>query len=402
MNEETLIRETLRDWSGQARVPADLADRALSRRRRWLPALAVVVTAAAVIAGTFVLPGAFRADPAPAIDATATATASQPPTDIQVDTENNPPKTLIAAGRVAVSAYSTSRWVPTGRGTEMLRWNWSLYNPTSGQYEKTDWSWVDVAPGMRFAAVMEGDLPARRVGVFDMTTWQVTRWVDVEQGAGAAYWSPDGSRILVTTYSSPPDETLWLERTGSETLPSPRTGFAVVDADTGQITFRPFPANSYDPFNPSGGGTMNSRRDFSWSDDGTLIWEGQTVAPHKVFYDLQGNPRPAPGDLVDMNQQAGISPNGKLIADSGQPPGPQTSVKDLATGKIIGVQPMLQLVAWADDEHLIALGCAGSCEFEFNSALVLVSLDGKEVVQLSGYRENTNDPDSWRPMFTLR
>ncbi|MEO3863657.1 hypothetical protein [Acrocarpospora sp. B8E8] len=63
---------------------------------------------------------------------------------------------------------------------------------------------------------------------------------------------------------------------------------------------------------------------------------------------------------------------------------------------------MLQLVAWADDEHLIALGCAGSCEFEFNSALVLVSLDGKEVVQLSGYRENTNDPGAWQPMFTLR
>ena len=33
MNEDTLLRETLRDWSEQARVPAGLADRALRRMR---------------------------------------------------------------------------------------------------------------------------------------------------------------------------------------------------------------------------------------------------------------------------------------------------------------------------------------------------------------------------------
>ncbi|GIH25389.1 hypothetical protein Aph01nite_36990 [Acrocarpospora phusangensis] len=413
MNEETLLRETLRHWSEQTRVPADLADRVLdSRRRRRLPALAVtaVTVAAVLVAGMFVLPGAFRERPAPAADATVTATVSPPPPDVQTDTENDPPRTLIAAGQVAVSAYSTLSWVPTGRGTETVRWHWSLYNPVSGQYEPTDWSWVDVAPGLRFAAVIEGDLPARRVGVFDMNTRQVVRWIGVEQGAGAAYWSPDGTRILITTYSGPPDELRWLneERTMSRGASASRTGFAIADASTGQVAFRSFKGGGRRPgFPPNADNADNAdgpsgRRDFRWSEDGTLIWEPQVLAPAQAFYDLEGNSRPAPPDRMEGSQLAGVSPNRRLIADRGRPPGPETTVKDLTTGEIVGTQKMLQLIAWADDGHLIALGCAGACENEFSSALMLVSVDGRKVVQLSSYRSNTNDPDVWDPLLTIR
>ena len=97
-----------------------------------------------------------------------------------------------------------------------------------------------------------------------------------------------------------------------------------------------------------------------------------------------------------------MSPNGRLYADGGRPPGPQTIVRKTATGKTVGVQGMEQLLAWADDDHLIGVRCAGECENEFNNGLALVSLDGKSVTQLSANRANTQRLGSWVPLLTRR
>ena len=53
MNEDTLIKEGLRDWAQEAHVPADLADRALRARRRrrfGFTGFGAVLVAAAVVA----------------------------------------------------------------------------------------------------------------------------------------------------------------------------------------------------------------------------------------------------------------------------------------------------------------------------------------------------------------
>jgi hypothetical protein len=145
-------------------------------------------------------------------------------------------------------------------------------------------------------------------------------------------------------------------------------------------------------------------RPFTWSAGGTLIRDRRSTG-ESTYYDLEGRTRPEPPEArlsAQAWEDAGVSPDGRLFADGGRPPGPQTVVKDVATGEIKGVQPMLQLRAWADNEHLIALGCAGDCSNEFNNGLVLVSLDGKQTTQLSGNRKNSQQPGSWAPLLTRR
>src|SRR5690606_12101360 len=88
------------------------------------------------------------------------------------------------------------------------------------------------------AAVLE-KVPADRVGVLDQASGEI-KWFQAP-GAGAAYWSPDGTRLLVTTYSADPDETgAW--KNGSRSLPPPsRTGWAVVDVASGKVQTHPQP-----------------------------------------------------------------------------------------------------------------------------------------------------------------
>jgi hypothetical protein len=170
----------------------------------------------------------------------------------------------------------------------------------------------------------------------------------------------------------------------------------VFDAKSGSVRYHPLPA---------GEESMNSREDLGWSRDGRLIWAPTFRGdPAKTFYDLNGRPRRAPAHEADGEESAGLSPNGRLMAASGPPPGPNTVVEDARTGRRVGVQPVEQLRAWADDGHLIALACPPhNCggKGEFHNRYVLVSVDGTTIVPLTGYVGNS-EKTPWSPVFTRR
>lgn len=379
-----LLRDTLEEWSGEAQVPHDLADRALRRRSRRpmvalvaVAALAVGVTVPIVVSGEKVAEGPI------------TTVTSPAPTDVLADTENNPPKKLIAAGRFAVSAYHVMSTEKLEGKLERRRWTWSLYNPVTGGYEETPWAWVDVAPGMQRAAVLEGDGLGSRLGILDMNSREFVSWIDLEHAAGSVLWSPDGTKVLLTTYTEYPDR--W-KRTGENsftTFPSTRTGYYLVDVATGQAAFHALPPDS------DGFGAGNNRQDLRWSVDGSLVAAPRSDGENPwTYYALDGSEQPKP-----ESETSRVSPDGRLVlGESGMP----TSITELKTGAVVGRQEVLQLLAWADNEHVIALGCIGTCKTEFNNGLVLVSVDGSQITPLSAARANSNEDGTWQWVLTPR
>lgn len=388
------LRDTLSEWADEVHVPHDLADRALRRRARWRPwamgTLAVGMAAVVAVVLAVAMPGNRTTTVRPAVRVT--------PTDIRMDTENSPPKQLIAAGGWAVSAYWKQVRKPAdGRPLERAWW---LYNPVADTYEQTPWAWVDVAPGLQTAAVLDGELLGRRVGILDMNTRQITSWIDLPQDAGSVAWSPDGTQLLATTYSSYPD--MWVGEGGQRTLSndgSPRTGYALIDVATGKVTQQPLPPLSVGLQNGGQPSNMNNRQDLDWSLDGKLIYGYTDSIPDKVFYTLDGKQVDPPADQLykDYTNRSAVSPDGRLVLGQDGLP---TKVTERATGAEAGRQNVLQLLAWADSEHLIALGCAGECKDEFHNGLVLVSVDGKEATQLAVMQKG--DTGRWQYVLTPR
>ncbi|MFG1824648.1 hypothetical protein ACGFIJ_19360 [Microbispora bryophytorum] len=414
-----ILKETLTEWSREVHVPADLAGRALRRRSRLrLTRFAGAVSCAAVVAAVALLvPLVVAPRFAPPVDTGGAPVVvpvqpyrqTTPAQDVLADTENSPPKTMIAAGRVAVSAYYTWR-SRTVAGRKVLDRTWYLLDQVTGSYEKTEWGWAEVAPGLRWAAVLEKDLPVRRIGIFDMETRQMRAWVPVDHPVGGVAWSPDGTRLLATTYDESPDLDMTSVderrcparaaatpgnpgRPPFQMISTSRTGFYVVDAATAT-------AGDFHAVDPCLTDNSNVRRDFRWSDDGALVREASNIWKRPdAFYDLDGRPHDAPDGYVLTESQAGVSPDGTLLAGRDGMP---TKVTELSTGKVVGRQQVLQLRAWADDRRLVALGCAGTCGSEFHNGLVLVGVDGKDMVQLSVYRKNSQQPEAWEPVLTLR
>ncbi|MGW5262486.1 hypothetical protein ACWEQG_16035 [Microbispora sp. NPDC004025] len=414
-----MLKQTLEEWSREVHVPADLADHALRRRSRLrLTRFAGAVSCAALVAAVALLvPLVVVPRFAPPVDTGGAPVvvpvqpyrASSPARDVLADTGDSPPKKMIAAGRVAVSAYFTRRWRTDAEGRVSDR-TWYLLDPVTSRYEKTEWAYVDVAPGLRWAAVLEKDLPAGRIGIFDMETRQVRAWVSVDHPVGGVSWSPDGTRLVATAYDDHPD----LDRDSThygrrcparvaatpedprqsrfQTVSTSRTGFYVVDVATAT-------AGDFHAVDPCWTDNSNVRRDFAWSGDGTLIRERSLSGWHDAFLNLEGRPRDAPDGYVPSESKAGVSPDGTLLAGRDGMP---TKVTELSTGKIVGRQQVLQLLAWADDRRLVALGCAGRCGNEFDNGLVLVDVNGGNVVPLTANRKNSRQPGSWEPVLTLR
>ncbi|WP_406319737.1 hypothetical protein OHA77_20555 [Streptosporangium sp. NBC_01639] len=407
MTIDELVRRTFRDWSDEAQVPADLASKSLGRRRRHrLRAFAVVAGAtAAAVAAAFAVPALVEGQQGGGDRAAVVVmTDPSPSTETVGDPDAILPKTLVAAGGTAVYSYFTWENVKTSNDREVRKLTWHRYDKGEQAYKKTPWAWLDVAPGGEAVAVLE-QLPARRVGVIAGPGAEV-RWIDVEQPAGAVQWSPDAKKLLLTNYGGNPDESYPMVNNSQKMMPATRTGYSIVDPDSGQVGFHPVEQDENNAF--------ATRLDFSWSADGTLVWEHNSTPPGtKKFYDLDGNPRPAPPEVAETYQQAGLSPGGRLIAtDSPDRRSAVTGVKDVGTGKVTPLLPVdgywiEQLAAWADDDRLIAWacefkapdGCVGS---EFRNRLVLVDLAGGKTVPLTGYRENSQKPGSWEPVFSRR
>ncbi|GAA0347426.1 hypothetical protein NE235_10410 [Actinoallomurus spadix] len=390
MKLETLLRRSLTEWSAEATVPAGLAERALRRRvRRRVRTVALATGGAALAAAVAVTAGLERKPASPPAPRPATR-PTPADTSLHADPAHSPPVRLVAAGRIAMSAYYVTHRAKNGVTASSQR-TWYVYDPAVGRYRETPWAYLTVAPGLRQAAVLEGPLPVARVGLLDTRTRKVTRWIPLDHRAGGLSWSADGRRLLVTAYAQNPD-------LANGPRSSTRTGFSVVDAKTG----RPGPFRALPPVtnNP------NTRQDLGWSRTGTLIWSPTGTVPNRIFYDLQGRPQAAPPHEAEGDQEAGLSPNGRYVANRnpGSGPGPLTAVKDVTTGRTAGLQPVEQLRAWADDGHLIALACEPKAcmgKGEFHNRLVLVSVNGRKITPLTGY-QHSDRSGAWVPVFTPR
>lgn len=397
MKPETMIESTLGEWADEARVPAGLADRALRRntRRRRIRIAAFGGTSALLAGATAValISGGVSEGPARP-DVVFEPVALSSDTTLRTDLDNGFPKRLVAAGNTAVAAYFTTNLPMSVLGVEgrTLRRTWHLYNPSTGVYEKTDWAYLDVAPGLKRAAVLAGPLPASRVGVLDMKTRKVTHWIRVDKPVAGLTWSPDGRRLLLTSYSANPDKS-----PGPKELPrSPRTGYYIVNskAEPGEFHALPGSPNNF-----------NLRQDMEWSRDGTLVWTRPSDSNEKkVFYDLNGKQRPAPANEAEVVHGAGLSPNGRLLvgADVASRDN-HISVTSVDNGREVAALPIQKALAWADDEQLFAIGCdPARCtrENEFRNRLLLITLKGK-ITPLTGY-QRSDRAGSWTPVFTHR
>jgi len=398
----SLLSDTMRDWADEAAVPPDLADRALHVRgfrgrsqglRRHgiaVPLVAGLATAAVVVAGL-----AVGGTWGPRHGSGVTSAAGL---DLRADLGDQPPQRLVAAGAVAVGAVYTTRLGPIPGSTwSTMHYRWSVVDPGSGTYRPTDWAWVSVAPGLDRAAVLEGPLPASRIGIVDTRTGEVTRWITTDHPVASVAWSPTSDELVATAYESDPDQQMSEGKDAFRMRQVERSGFVLADATAGTATFHAVPASTDWP---------SSRNDFSWTLDGTRVWEQKAGDARMAFFDLTG----APAQRDDVSAYDGnigttsasmsrVSPDGRFrfSIDSGIP----TQITDTKTGATYR-QQALQLLAWADDEHVIALaGCEQPCTgtAEFRNQLVVMRYDGTDVVPLTGRRTGDN---SWSFALAMR
>ncbi|MFI6904012.1 hypothetical protein ACIBKY_22305 [Nonomuraea sp. NPDC050394] len=386
------LREVMGEWADEVQVPHDLADRALRRRARrpWVYGALAVGVAAALAVVAMIVPGEGDIVIKPATEVTLPARPSPAPTDVRTDVDNVPPRNMIAAGNYAISSYFVYTTEKLGGRWERRRHTWWLLNPRTGTYEKTPYAWLDVAPGLQVAAVLEGEVMGRRIGILDLNTGQFLTWIELDQDVIGLKWSPDGTKLLATAYTEYPMRWKRIDPNTTTEEPTTRTGFYVVDVPTKRVAFRPMPIDR----NILPNGSQN----FSWSQDGTLVWEGRGGQPNRVYFTLDGRPHEAPQEEYSSGGVTALSPNGALLlGDAGLP----TSITDKATGRVVGRQRALQLHAWADDESVLGLRCAGECDNEFHSALTLMGVDGSMKQQLSGYKDETKE-DPWVWVLTPR
>ncbi|MGW3360118.1 YncE family protein [Streptomyces bungoensis] len=403
MKVEELVRDSLQEMAGQAQpAAANLADRVmvLRRRRRTRRITAVAASVAAVVAVAVAVPlvdgGGRDVRPAHVTRGPVVAHADQ-----------SPPRDLIGAGQALLAGYSTQKRVPQIGKDEITTRTYRLLNPETGTYRKDDrWSFVAVAPGARTAAVLHRELPTSRVGLLDLTDGKVKRWISVPQGAGGAAFSPDGTKLVVTTYAENPDRAFWRARIDEngkmrpQTVPS-RTGFTVIDVASGKGRWHRLPY-----WKDKHAFVYNSRTDLEFSHDGRFLWEPLPVNPGRKYHALDGTDVSTPAAERHMPPfvRAGLSPDGRLAAGDFAGGGEEiaSAINDPRTGRQITKVPGQQLLAWADDRRLIAWGIGGDGN-EFHQRLVLVTIGSKKVQPLSGFRTPKDDTAGrWEPLFTTR
>jgi hypothetical protein len=414
MNVEELMRDAMREQAAE-QTPAGVgfADRVLRvRRRRRTRRLATVAAAvAAVVAVAVAVPllDSGKDDVRPSGIVQRGGIHAQP--------DQSPPRDLIAAGDAVLAAYYTAHTVVKSDSRAVYERTYTLLDPDTGRYGKdTRWSYVAVAPGLKAAAVLERDLPARRIGLLDLATGEVERWIPVAHGVGAVAFSYDGSRLVATTYGENPDlrrkeKVLSLEKGKTvarqmwvPARPSARTGFSVVDLASGKASWSPVKS----------GRDINARQDFAFSRTGDQVYT-QVIGGRdgmQQFYGLTGGKAAAPADERYLRSDVGarLSPDGRLAAlgltkEVGGTPGRSySSIRDPRTGKEITKVRGAELLAWVDEKRLIAWERVTSLEELYRPRLVLVTIGSDKVVPLSGVREPDKNLDrqGWEPVFARR
>ncbi|KUN80947.1 hypothetical protein AQJ66_25030 [Streptomyces bungoensis] len=406
MNVEELISDAFREQAADTMpAPPHFADRVLAvrrrrRTRRLVSVAAATVTAVAVaVAGPRLSTG--RDDVRPASELNHNDVIGHP--------DQSPPRTLIAAGDTVLSAFYVTKAVEQPNGDDVLTRTYGLLDQKTGVYKKTRWAFLDVAPGSRTAAVLEGELPARRIGLLDLITGRVDRWIKTDRGVASVAFSPDGTKLVATTYAKNPDRMFadHKQDIDGKEVPGPvpsRTGFTVVDVDSGKSDWHkaPHPTDETGWFG-------NARADFAFSHDGTLVYAETPMKPFRDYYSLDGDRADWPADEKGRaSAKAGLSPDGKLLAGefAGYGATIAAAILDPHTHRQITTVPVQQLLAWADNKRLIAWGCdPKKCDGkgEFHNQLLLVTVGTNKVVPLSGFRKASADyPGRWTPIFSKR
>ncbi|MDQ0602742.1 hypothetical protein QF037_007087 [Streptomyces canus] len=416
MNVEELVRDSLRELAvEEASAGPGFADRVLAvrRRRRTRRLVAVAVATAAVVAVSVAVPllNEGRDDARPAGVTQQDGISAHP--------DQSPPSDLIAAGRSALAAYCTTALVAKNKKEATYERTYWLLDPDTGKYKKdTRWSFVAVAPGLKTAAVLERTLPAARIGLLDLATGEVERWIPAGRGVAGLAFSNGGTELVATTYSEHPDslekfknaedsEGAWMS-----THRVSRTGFLLLDlAEGGGGIWHRVPSSS------AGG-----RADFAFTRDDRHLFAaggGLSTLVRPKFYDLSGKETAAPVNekYLRWDVPARLSPNGKLaalgLAEEVEPaiaPGHRTTagksysfIKDPLTGKEITKVRGAELLAWVDNQRLIAWERTSGLDEAYEDRLVLVTIGSDKVVPLSGVREHPEtDPEPWEAVFAER
>ncbi|PWI19144.1 hypothetical protein DI272_37085 [Streptomyces sp. Act143] len=406
MNVEELVRDSLRDLAGaQQPAPPGFADRVLAvRRRRRARTFASVAAATAAVVAVSV-----------AVPQLVSGGDDVRPSGVTGGRNGSLPVRAISAGQTVMAAYYTAEARRTTKDEGISERTYRLLDPATGRYRKdTRWSYVAVAPGARTAAVLERTLPTRRIGLLDLTTRKVTKWIPVSVGVGGLAFSHDGTKLVATTYDEHPDR-LFEVKSANGGVPgwmadraTSRSGYMVLDLVSGDGTW----------WQIKSGRDVPSRADFAFTDDDKALY-GRIVSSEdgtEEFYDLSGRKIAAPAKEKHLRWDvpARLSPNGELAAlgltkevDLGKKLAGKSysSIRNPRTGKEITKVRGGHLLAWVDDHRLIAwerttpLKNAG-----YKDHLVLVTIGSDKVVPLSGER----DPDdgsqrlAWEPVFVRR
>ncbi|MFI0514130.1 WD40 repeat domain-containing protein [Streptomyces sp. WSLK1-5] len=404
MNVDDIVRDALREQAAeQPPATTGFADRVLAvrRRRRTRRITAAAVTVAAVLAVGVAVPllDSGKKDVRPAGGGIVVEKK------IRAHPDQSPPRDEISVGGTTMVGYSVSDTVEESADSAVVQRTYHLLDPKSGKYTKAaEWSWVAVAPGGKTAAVLERNLPASRIGLLDLTTGKVERWIQVDHGVGGLVFSRDGRKLVATTYSQNPDRLVKVEGDPEWSQPreSSRTGYFVLDVASGDGAWTEIKLGK-DSVNPVGRSMVNGRQDFSLTDDGRYVWEGRPMEPGYVFYDLSGKKVPVPAGYRYLSWfvEAGRSPDGTLMAGdfAGEKWKTSSYVLDAETGAHTEERGQ-QLLAWVGNKQLIAWDIGKNDKNEYHNRLVLVTLGSDKEVPLSGFRAgNDGDAARWEPLF---